>query len=229
MTFNNKQVIALIPARGGSKGIPKKNLRIVKNEPLLCHTIHAAINSVVVDTIYLSSDDNEILKIGFSMGVNVLKRSELASSDSASAIQVVSEFINLMPKNIVDADPYIVYLQPTSPLRTARHIDGAFAEMQAKNSTTCLSVVALKKSPYKSFSLTDEGLLQSLFNEALSNANRQELPLTYCPNGAIYIFCVSEFIKKGGFPSNGSVPYVMTEKESIDIDTEEDISMVEKL
>lgn len=229
MTFVNRQVFALIPARGGSKGIPRKNLRIVRNNPLVCHTINAALESDVVDSVYLSSDDEEILKLGFAMGADVLKRSALAASDTATASQVVLDFIDQLPQDIVEADPFIVYLQPTSPLRTATHIDKAFAEMKSKNSLMCLSVVPLKKSPYKSFMLTNEGFLLSLFDETLSNANRQALPVTYYPNGAIYIFPISEFIKKGGFPSNGSVPFVMSEQESIDIDSEEDIVMLEKL
>tara|TARA_B110001450_G_scaffold218812_2_gene213483 strand:- start:4169 stop:4858 length:690 start_codon:yes stop_codon:yes gene_type:complete len=229
MTFNNKQVIALIPARGGSKGVPRKNLRFVRSKPLVCHTILAAIKSAVVDTVYLSSEDEEILKIGIDMDVNVIKRSVLAASDTATASQVVIDSLDQMPQDIIEADPYIVYLQPTSPLRTAVHIDGAFTEMATKGISTCLSVVMLQKSPYKSFKITDEGLLLSLFDEMLTNANRQEFPVIYYPNGAIYIFPVSEFIQKRGFPSNGSVPFVMSEKDSIDIDTEEDFLMMEKL
>lgn len=131
--------------------------------------------------------------------------------------------------SFIDQDPFLTYLQPTSPLRTAEHIDSAFDEMEAKQGSACLSVVKLKKTPYKSFSLNQNGLLQSLFDENLSNANRQSLPETYYPNGAIYIFLLSEFIRKGAFPSNGSVPFRMSEKESLDIDTEDDIAMMEKL
>jgi CMP-N-acetylneuraminic acid synthetase len=87
----------------------------------------------------------------------------------------------------------------------------------------------LKKTPYKAFILSNEGLLKSLFDEELTSSNRQTLPTAYYPNGAMYIFLLSEFIKNGNFPSNGSLPFIMTEYESIDIDTEDDFVMMEKL
>lgn len=229
MTFKNRQVLALVPARGGSKGIPRKNLRLVRGKPLIEHTIQAAIESKVVDRVYVSSDDDEILRISSDMGAEPLKRPDAAASDTATATSVVLDFISQLPPSLMAADPYIVYLQPTSPLRTSSHIDGAFCKMDAENVSISLSVVQLKRLPYKSFKLTEDGLLQSLFDESLSNANRQALPVTYYPNGALYIFPLSEFLVKGGFPSNGSVPFVMSENDSIDIDTEDDIAMSERL
>lgn len=228
MSFRQRQVLALVPGRGGSKGIYRKNLRIVRGKPLIEHSIQAALGSTVVDSVYVSSDDDEILKVANSMGVNTLKRPEIAASDSAPASMVVFDFISRLPPSVVREDPYLVFLQPTSPLRTSEHIDRAFCEMEAKGEASCLSVVPLKRLPYKAFTLSKEGLLQSLFDEVMTNTNRQALPVTYYPNGAIYIFPLSEFIRKGGFPSNGSLPFVMSEKESIDIDSEDDIALIEK-
>jgi len=229
MTYKNRQVLALVPARGGSKGVPRKNLRLIRGKPLIEHTIQAAMGSKVVDKVYVSSDDDEILRIGSAMGAEPLKRPDAAASDTATATSVVLDFISQLPPSFVEIDPIIVYLQPTSPLRTSSHIDGAFCKMDVENVSISLSVVQLKKSPYKSFTLTEDGLLQPLFDENLSNSNRQALPATYYPNGALYIFPLSEFLVKGGFPSNGSVPYVMSENDSIDIDTEDDIAMIERL
>lgn len=229
MTYKNRQVLALVPARGGSKGVPRKNLRVIKGKPLIAHTIQAASESAVVDRVYVSSDDDEILRISRDLGAETLKRPVAAASDTATATSVVLDFISQLPPSLVEEDPFVVYLQPTSPLRASSHIDGAFCKMDAAKGSISLSVVPLKRSPYKSFTLTETGLLQSLFDETLSNTNRQALPVTYYPNGAIYIFPLSEFLKKGGFPSNGSVPFIMSEKESIDIDTEDDIAMIEKL
>lgn len=229
MSFRQRQVLALVPARGGSKGVFRKNLRIIRGKPLVAHTIAAALGSEVVDRVYVSSDDDEILQVSRDLGAEALRRPPAAAADTATASMVVIDFISQMPPSVIDDNPFLIFLQPTSPLRNSAHIDEAFRVMGDKNGTTCMSVVPLKSSPYKSFKLTEEGLLQSLFDETLSNANRQVLPMTYYPNGAIYIFPLSEFIKRGGFPSNGGVPFAMSENESIDIDTEDDFATIEKL
>ena len=208
--------------------MPKKNLRLVKGKPLFAYTIEAAADSTVVDMAYLSSDDDEILKLGLAMGAHVLKRPDQAATDTATADDVVSHFIGQLPHELVNEDPYLVYLQPTSPLRTSAHIDNAFKEMASKDGNMVMSVVKLDKTPYKAFSLDSTGLLKSIFSEKHSNANRQDLPVVYYPNGAIYIFQLSEFIKRGYFPSDGSVPFVMAEAESLDIDSEEDILIFEQ-
>jgi CMP-N,N'-diacetyllegionaminic acid synthase len=227
MAYKQRKVLALVPARGGSKGVPKKNLRVIKGRPLIAHTIEAALGSTVIDRVFVSSDDDEILRTGAAMGVEVIRRSAATASDSATASMVVFDFINRMPSVLVEENPFLVYLQPTSPLRTSAHIDAAFREMEISEMETCISVVMLKRTPYKSFKLSSAGLLLSLFDEALSNANRQVMPVTYYPNGALYIFPISEFVTRRGFPSNGCLPFVMSEDESIDIDTEEDITTVE--
>ena len=221
--------MALVPARGGSKGVPRKNLRVIKGKPLIAHTLDAAKGSAYVDKVYLSSDDGEILEFGRSLNIETIDRDSSAATDAATAKDVVLDFIRQLAKPLIDENPYLVYLQPTSPLRTTAHIDAAFAELEAKGGSMSVSVVQLKKTPYKSFKLSEAGLLESLFEEKLSNANRQALPPTFYPNGAIYIFPLLEFIRNGGFPSNGSAPYIMSERESIDIDTEDDIAMMESL
>jgi len=229
MAFKGKVVIALIPARAGSKGVKKKNLRMVLGSPLLAHTIQAARDAVCVDQVYVSSDDPDALRLAREMGASIVQRAAEAATDSATANEVVIDFLHQLPEGLVAGNPYLVFLQPTSPLRKGRHIDAAFAAMSSVDSNICLSVTELKKTPFKSFTLTAEGRLQSLFDEALTNANRQSLPAVFYPNGAIYIFPLAEFIARATIPSNGGVPYVMSELESVDIDTEEDLAMVEKL
>lgn len=228
MSFKNRQVIGLIPARGGSKGVRRKNMRTLLGRPLLEYTIQAAFDSAFIDHIYVSSEDQEILEAAEKMKALTTTRSLVAATDSATASDVVNDFLKKIPSDLKNSDPYLVFLQPTSPLRTGAHIDAAFREMSAADSDVCVSVTALKKIPFKSFILTQEGRLKSLFDESLTNANRQSLPVVYYPNGAIYVFPISKFIARNGFPSNGGVPYIMSEQESVDIDTEEDFAMVEK-
>jgi CMP-N,N'-diacetyllegionaminic acid synthase len=227
MSWAQRPVLALVPARGGSVGIPRKNLRVVRGKPLVAHTVEAALASTVVDRVYLSSDDEEILALGRTLGVETIKRESALASNQATAAEVVADFIARLPVEISDSDPYLVYLQPTSPLRTAEHIDAAFAELQAQRGSYGLSVKRMKDTPYKAFTLSESRRLQSLFDSKLSNANRQSLPEVYYPNGAIYIFPVSEFLAHGGFPSNGGVAYLMSEQASLDIDSESDLAMME--
>ena len=227
MSANNHPVIALIPARGGSKGVSRKNMRVIAGKPLIEFTVQAALNSRYVDFVYLSSEDDEILSYGRAMGARAIRRPAEFASDTASADDVVTHFFKEIPEKIVEQDPYIVYLQPTSPLRSARHVDLALEQMETQHTHTLVSVVEMAKSPFKSFTTDTNGRLQSLFDEKMSNARRQDLPKAYVPNGAIYIFRMSDFLARAGFPSNGSVPFVMSEAESIDIDTEEDIRYLE--
>jgi CMP-N-acetylneuraminic acid synthetase len=225
MSIFGRKVIALVPARGGSKGIPRKNLKEICGRPMVEYTLRAALEADCVDSVVLSSDDSDILAVGESLGVISLRRPSEHATDTASANDVVRHFIDECCHG--GDDPYIVYLQPTSPLRSSRHIDEALAEMEKRGIHMLVSVVEVVKSPYKMFSVDGNGVLKSLFDERLSNARRQDLPRTYIPNGAIYVFRKSDFVGRGGFPSNGSMPYVMSESDSVDIDSEEDVRVVE--
>ena len=227
MTLSTSPIIGLIPARGGSKGVPGKNMRKIAGQPLIDFTILAAQQSCHIDSVYVSTDDQAILQHAQTMGATGIVRPDELASDTASAVGVVEHFIGTLPKTLLWEDPYIVYLQPTSPFRTARHINDALEQMLAARLRSLMSVSEVEKSPFKMFSLDANGCLQSLFDEKLSNARRQDLPAVFAPNGAIYVFRVSEFKARGGFPSNGSMPFVMSAADSLDIDTEDDIRRAE--
>ena len=227
--FANRPVFALIPARGGSKGLPRKNLALVGGVPLLSRTINAALAASYIDEIVVSSEDKEILQLAHAAAVSTLIRPKEIAGDCASAVAVVEHFIDSLANDQRRDDPFVVYLQPTSPLRSAQHIDSAFELLGQVGSRTLVSVTELRKSPYKSFSLDSNGRLVSLFGESLSNERRQDLPPAFIPNGAIYIFAVSDFVARGGFPSDGAVPLVMSEEESVDIDTSEDIVQANRI
>lgn len=229
MSFGGKKVIALIPARGGSKGIFRKNLCVVRGRPLVAHSLQAAFDSTIIDQVFLSSDDDEILSVGRALGALLHRRLPEAASDTATASDVVNDFLTGLSSELVEANPYMVFLQPTSPLRTGSDIDTAFAVLESNRATMCIGVQEVTKTPFKSFTLDASGRMQSLFDEHLTNANRQDLPKVYHPNGAIYIFPLAEFIRRGGFPSNGAVPYVMSECNSIDVDSERDLIEIESL
>lgn len=220
------QTIALIPARGGSKGVKRKNLRDVAGRPLLQHAVDAARQSKHIREIYLSSEDEDILAAGGRIGCKLVRRPDALARDESTANDVVLDFFAQIP---LSDDDLIVYLQPTSPLRTAAHIDAALQAMEFAKADGAVSVMELEKSPYKSFRLDEQGRLESLFGEKYSNHNRQQLPKTYMPNGAIYIFRKKFFLDRGGFPSDGSIPYIMSKRDSIDIDEEGDLELATRI
>jgi CMP-N,N'-diacetyllegionaminic acid synthase len=227
MSFNGRPVLALIPARGGSKGLPRKNLAMLAGKPLVGHTIEAAKSSHLIDDTWVSSEDAEILSLAANSGARPLLRPDTLADDMASAVGVVEHFISFLSDEIQKMDPVIVYLQPTSPLRRVSHIDSALYAMSRAGANSTFSVVEADKSPFKAFQLDDEGKLISLFDQRLSNARRQDLSRCYFPNGAIYAFTVSAFKAANGFPSNGSIPFIMSTENSIDIDTADDLLRAE--
>jgi CMP-N,N'-diacetyllegionaminic acid synthase len=226
---NRPTFIGLIPARKGSKGLLNKNMLHLNNQPLVQYTIRAAMDSSLLEEVSVSSDDLSVLTLAESLQANTLLRPEEFSSDEASAEEVVNHFIATLSKSIDYEDHYIVYLQPTSPLRNSFHIDKAINILLENNSKSLTSVTQMRKSPFKSFVLSESGQLQSLFDEKMSNARRQDLQDVFIPNGAIYIFSIQQFIDRKGFPSNGSLPFIMSEDDSIDIDEKEDLLRAEKL
>lgn len=227
MLSDGSTVIALIPARGGSKGIPRKNLLMLAGKPLIAYTINAAKKSLLVDAIWVSSEDNEILNISDSLGAKTLIRPSELADDNASPDEVVHHFIQSLPDGVRGRDAVILYLQPTSPLRDEIHIDCALKAMNVTKANGVISVVEAEKPPQKSFQLNENGRLISLFDERQSNLRRQDLAPCYYPNGAIYAFRISEFISRNGFPSNGSIPFVMSYEDSVDIDDIADVKRAE--
>jgi len=225
MSINGRKIFALIPARGGSKGVHGKNMRVINGKTLISYTIDASQKSKYIDDIWVSSDDSKILEYSESSGINTLKRPDKYSDDKATANQVIAHFLS--QNNNIGSNDYIIYLQPTSPLRTNKDIDHAIDLISRKDCDSVISVMVMDKSPYKTFILDNDGKLRSLFDEVKTNSSRQDLPITYIPNGAIYLFEVSDFIENDAIPSNGSDPYFMDKINSIDVDSEADISIVE--
>jgi CMP-N,N'-diacetyllegionaminic acid synthase len=226
MTIKGIQVIAIVPARAGSKGVLGKNMRLVNGFPLVGYTLEAALNSKYIDQVYLTSDDQDILMFGEQIGATGVKRPPECATDNASANDVVKHLLSTIPEIIEAKDPLLIYLQPTSPLRTAIHIDDSLLKMVEAGCSQLISVTEMEKSPFKAFYLDERGKLKSLFEEKMTNACRQDIPVAYLPNGAIYIFFASQFFLNNTIPSNGSYPYIMTKKDSLDIDTENDFNIL---
>lgn len=226
MKKKNEYVVALIPARAGSKGIKNKNIKKIAGKPLIEHTLLAAECAPIIDELFISTD-SEIIKENYKSRAQIIERPSKYASDNSTAVSVVKHFIRAT-KKILPNDYFIIYLQPTSPLRKANDIKKCFENMKKNRKSSAVSVVKNRFSPFKSFKLNKTNALKPLFSEYKTNQNRQNLPQTYRSNGAIYIFKKSSLKGKNSFPSMNAYPYVMEEDLSIDVDDINDIIKIEK-
>lgn len=224
------QEIALIPARGGSCGIKRKNLAQVGGRSLLVRSILAAQEADCFDDIFVSSEDLEILEVAKSQGVSTVLRSNEAALDISTAAEVVWDFLKSNNrKNDELSEIRITYLQPTSPFRTSSHILSAFAVADSHVSKSCVSISSVKMHPYKMVKVFRSSIYSNEENHNMLALNRQELPKLFIPNGAIYIFPIARFLMDKGFPIVGSGYLHMDEISSLDIDTELDLIFANSL
>lgn len=212
--MNKSKVLALITARGGSKGLPRKNVLTAAGKPLIAWTVEAALAAKVVNRVVLSSDDDEIMMAASAAGCEIPFRRPLElSDDQASSMDVVLHALKELP----DYD-FVALLQPTSPLRTGTDIDAAFQLMSTRNAPACVSVTEVDQSPYWMYELAEDDRLRSLLPPLQSVTRRQDLPPAYTLNGAIYIAKVEWLLKFKNFLGPETVAYKMPKSRSIDID-----------
>jgi len=218
------KVLALIPARGGSKGIKQKNLASLLGKPLIAYSITAAQDSEVIDAVYVSSDDEAILAAGESLGAKAIRRNSALAQDESPTDPVIGEFIE---REHLAQDDIIVLLQPTSPLRTAGHIREALAAY--KDHRTCRSLISVYEINNKILKAYLGGgeFLAPLAGANTSYSRRQDLPSVFMPNGALYIFSVAEFLRENKIPRSQIIPYHMSEADSLDIDIPSDLVAAE--
>lgn len=215
--------LALIPARAGSKGIPNKNLAPLGDKPLLHYTIEAAKQAACVDSIVLSSDGDAILEYGRTQGIKVLQRPKELALDSTTSDKVVAHALQHY------ACETLILLQPTSPLRSARHIDEAFERFTKEGSEALISVTQCDNAILKAFVLDERGCLRGICNDAYPFMPRQKLPKTYKSNGAIYIVQTRAFLDNPSFLQPHTSYYVMDSTSSIDIDSLEDLDRAHRI
>jgi CMP-N-acetylneuraminic acid synthetase len=221
------KVVAVIPARAGSKGIPNKNLTKVGGKPLISWSIEAAVKSAKIDKIIVTSDGDDILAgAGAYKEVDTLKRPSELAQDHTPTAPVITHALKEL--NITkDTYDYLILLQPTSPLRTTNHIDEAIEKMIDSDATALISVSEPEHHPLKSFKKNAQGYLEGIVNNEYPFLPRQELPKVYQPNGAIYIVELKYFLENENFYSNQTIEFLMSAETSIDIDSVEDIKKVE--
>ena len=219
--------LAIIPARGGSKGVPGKNKKILNQKPLIYYSICAAKESCMFDKVVVSTDDIEIAEIAKIYGAEVpFLRPDYLSGDNISSDEVIRHALEYY-ENEGEMFEYVCKLQPTSPLRTSDNIRMAIKELEASSFKAIVSVCECEHSPLWMGVLPSNLCMKDFMDKHLRETNRQELPRFYRLNGAIYISEVDEFKKNGGFIGDNTIAYVMEQERSIDIDNELDFWIAE--
>lgn len=226
-----KTVLGIITARGGSKGVPRKNIKDLGGKPLIAWTIEAAKESGVFSRIILSTDDEEIAEVGKKYGAEIpfMRPSELAQ-DTTPTLPVLIHAVNWLKENDNFYPDYTVILQPTAPFRQGWHLREAVELLESSGADSVVSVCEVPGdfNPHWQFQLDEEGRLKIFTGEELKNIirRRQDLPKTYFRNGAIYAFRTDLlFSDDPNFYGDDSRPYVMENKYNININTPEDFLM----
>lgn len=218
------RVAALITARGGSKGLPGKNIRPFGGKPLIAHSVDVARRTRAVESVYLSTDSPEIAQVAEEHGCEVpfLRSAELAG-DEANSIDVVCDALARLPAH----DVWLL-LQPTSPLRLVDDLEGVIETMEQTGADSCVSVTEALDHPWLTFSLAGDGTMARFCTDQPAQAaRRQDMPRAYVLNGAVYGFR-PDWLRQGGqFVDERSLAWVMPNERSVDIDDLEDFNRAE--
>jgi N-acylneuraminate cytidylyltransferase/CMP-N,N'-diacetyllegionaminic acid synthase len=223
-------MLAIIPARGGSKGISNKNIKSFDNEPLIAYTIKAAKKSKFISKIVCSTDSKEISKVAIEYGAEVpfLRPKELAKDDSKAidnylySIPKYNEYYNYEYENFV-------VLQPTSPLRTAEDIDKAISLFNSKKADSVISFSEMTHPPSWAKTIDENLHVKDYFTNPYHGRNRQEIPQGYIPNGAIFVFNYYKLKELKKYYTDKTYAYIMPLERAIDIDTKIDFEFAEFL
>ena len=219
--INNNKVLAIIPARGGSKGLPRKNIINVHGKPLLFYTISQAQKSKYIDRVILSSENEEIIKLAKSLGCEVpFKRPDNLATDSIGTMPVIFHAIDEL-NEIYD---YVVVLQVTSPLRITKDIDSCIELCEKNNAPACLSAVANEKPLEWIFKVSDEQKITP-FTEDKIITRRQDATETFSINGAVAVAKIKWLKSQDHFFTRETAVHVMPKSRSLDIDTKDDLSL----
>jgi len=222
--INGKKVLAIIPARGGSKGIPRKNIVELAGKPLIAWSIIEAAKSAYIDRLVVSSEDEEIIRVAREWGAEApfVRPAEL-SGDDTPGIDPVLHAIESLP-----GYDYVVLLQPTSPLRSVEDIDSAIALCLETGNDFCVSVCRAQESPWWMVTLDGKGKIAPLMADDGRYPRRQDLPEVYAYNGAVYVGKCDSLLRDRSFFADPT-GYVMPLERSVDIDSASDLDLAAAL
>lgn len=219
------KVLAIVPARCGSKGFPNKNIAKIGDKTLLELAIKVGVDCKLIDDVYVSTDCNNYEKIAIDAGANSigLRPKELAS-DTAKSVDVIIDLINKIDKEY----DYLVLLQPTSPIRTPNDIESMLNIVKEHDAKASVSVCKIEEPhPYKLKLLDDSGYVKSFIDGTTSEVSRQSLPDIYALNGSIYLTKIDTLLENKTFLPENTMPYIM--EHNINIDSEEDFIFLEAM
>jgi N-acylneuraminate cytidylyltransferase len=221
--INGKAVLAIIPARGGSKGLPRKNVLDVGGKPMIAWSVESAKRSRYVDRVVLSTDDMEIAAIARRYGCDVpfMRPPEFARDDSLIDAAVIHTLDHLDRQY-----DYFVLLEPTTPLRTGGDIDACIELCLSRHAPVCISISEPPHSPYWAVTLENGERVKLVFDGALVASRRQELATTYMINGGVYVADTAWYRQHKTFLADETVAYVMPPERSFDIDSMLDLVAV---
>ena len=220
--IGKKKILAIIPARGGSKGLPRKNVLDLNGKPMIAWSIESAAQSHYIDRCIVSTDDAEIAETARAAGADVpFIRPDEFARDESTTLDVALHAIRELPGYDI-----VVILQPTSPLRTREDIDKSIEALCALQAPSAVSVYEPAKSPYWAYTTDRKGRMHPLVDPKLCNKRRQELPQTFVLNGAVYAACIKWLQEKRRFVTEETVAHIMPAERSLDVDTAFDLKLV---
>lgn len=226
-----KTFLAIMPARGGSKRLPRKNVLDLGGKPLIAWSIDAARDCPYLDEVMVTTDDAEIADVARLHGANVpfLRPSALAS-DTVASFDAIKHAIDFYQHELGKEFDFIVLLQPTSPLRGARDISAAIELLEQKKADAIISVCEVDHSPLWMNTLPDDLSMDKFIRDEVKNVRSQDLPKNYRLNGAIYICRTSRLLAEGSFfISENIFAYIMNRNASVDIDDISDFRLAQSL
>ncbi|MBT5491290.1 acylneuraminate cytidylyltransferase family protein [bacterium] len=229
--YLKKTFLAIIPARGGSKRLPRKNVLNLKGKSLIGWSIEAASKSKYIDEVMVTTDDKEIAEISNFFGANVpFIRPDYLSNDFSERSEVIKHAIDFYKNELEKKFDYLIFLQPTSPLRDEIDIDKSIEYMFDKNGDAVVSVCEVEHPVHWSGKLPEDKNMSKFLDNAVVQLRSQDLEKYYRLNGAIYICNVQKFLEEGCmFLKEDIFAFEMTQEKSVDIDTKLDFKIAEVL
>lgn len=226
-----KKIVGIIPARGGSKSLPRKNLQILMGIPLIAFTIQSALDSKKIDEVYVSSDDSEILDISKKFGAKTIRRPSQISKDFSRDNELLEHAISTELKNM-SMDSLIIFLRPSHPIRNPNTIDKAISVFQSSDKFDSLRSMKISNEiPFKMWRINENGVAINVTdNKSINtidpcNAPRQLLPTTYYQDGYVDVFPISTILNFSNTTGNKVLPFIVNEF-SHDIDTFDDLRII---
>ena len=227
--YKNKKILAIIPARGGSKRIPRKNIKLLNGKPLISYAISATKKSKYIDRIIVSTDDKKIARVAKKCGAEVpfMRPAELAS-DTASALPVIQHAVQYFEDEKKFKPDLIVIIQPTSPLVIAEDIDGTIEKIVTTGTNSCFSASKISQRPEWMYLLNNKKPMLFL-NKSSLKARSQDLPELGIINGAVYVMTHNTIMKRNKIIDENTSIYLMPRERTVDIDELFDFQLAEFL